>query len=209
METRLPHRFLSLIRQPQFAYQPIIMADIHPHVERILISEERIHNRLVELGAQIAKDYKDAKDVVLVAILKGSFIFISDLVREIHIPTRIEFMAVSSYGNETSSSGAVKIVMDLRTDIENKHVIIVEDIIDTGLTMKFLLNLLGSRKPASLQVCSLLRKEGTQKVELDLKYIGFDIPKDAFVVGYGLDYAETLRNLKYVGILKEEVYRKK
>jgi hypoxanthine phosphoribosyltransferase len=185
------------------------MADIHPHVEKILISEEQIHTRLVELGAQIAKDYKDAKDVVLVAILKGSFIFVADLVREIHIPTRIEFMAVSSYGNETSSSGAVKIVMDLRTDIENKHVIIVEDIIDTGLTMKFLLNLLSSRKPASLQVCSLLRKEGTQKVELDLKYIGFDIPKDAFVVGYGLDYAETLRNLKYVGILKEEVYRKK
>jgi hypoxanthine phosphoribosyltransferase len=161
-----------------------------------------------ELGSQITEDYKNAQSLTCVAILKGSFIFLADLVREINLPITVEFMAVSSYGNETTSSGAVKIVMDLRKDIEGKHVLVVEDIVDTGLTMKYLLTLLSGRKPLSLSVCSLLRKRNP-KIEVPIKYVGFEIDRNDFVVGYGLDYAEQLRCLKYVGILKEEVYKKK
>jgi hypoxanthine phosphoribosyltransferase len=170
-------------------------------VAKVLLSEEQLQKRIKELGQQISKDYA-GKSLLCVGILKGSFIFLADLVRQIDVPVSIDFLAVSSYGNSTESSGAVKLLMDLKNDIKDKHVLIVEDIVDTGLTMKYLLDTLGQRKPASLAVCTLLKKDNHQsKIKLD--YLAFEIPKDAFVVGYGLDYAEKYRNLPYIGIYQQ------
>ena len=166
----------------------------------ILISEADIESRVEELAQQISADYKDCGDLVLVGVLKGSFIFLADLSRRLTIPRVIEFIAVSSYGNSSRSSGAVRLVMDVRGSIVDKHVLIVEDIVDTGHTLKYLIGMLDSHGPASVKTCALVRKAERAEVDIDVDYLGFDIP-DKWVVGYGLDYAEEHRTLPYIGIV--------
>lgn len=173
-------------------------------VQEILITREELSKRIKELGKQISEDYKD-KDLMLIGVLKGSVPFMADLLREITIHCTMDFMATSSYGNSTQSSGAVRILKDLDSNIENKNILIVEDIIDTGYTLKYLIENLRSRRPADISLCCLLDKPDRRKIQLDIKYTGFKIP-DAFVIGYGLDYAERYRNLPFIGILKKEVY---
>ncbi|HSK47700.1 MAG TPA: hypoxanthine phosphoribosyltransferase [Coriobacteriia bacterium] len=180
------------------------MEALHPDVSHVILSEELIQQRIAELGAQISADYGD-EPVLLVAVLRGAALFVADLSRRISSPVELDFMAVSSYGSSTKSSGVVRILKDLDETIEDRHVLVVEDILDTGLTLKYLLKNLASRKPRSLEVITLLSKEGKQRVPIDCKYIGFDIP-DEFVIGYGLDFAERYRNLPYIGVLKPEVY---
>jgi hypoxanthine phosphoribosyltransferase len=180
------------------------MTSMHPDVSHVIITEEQIRARVAELGAQISADYGD-EPVLLVAVLRGAALFVADLSREISSPVELDFMAVSSYGSSTKSSGVVRIIKDLDETIEDMNVLVVEDILDTGLTLKYLLKNLASRKPRSLEVVTLLSKEGKQRVSIDCKYIGFDVP-DEFVIGYGLDYAERYRNLPYIGVLKPEVY---
>ncbi len=158
-----------------------------------LVTAAQLQERIAELGREIAADYQ-GKDPLLVAVLKGAFVFMADLCRAIDIPVEVDFMAVSSYGASTRSSGVVRIVKDLDIDLTGRHVIIVEDIIDSGLTLRYLRKTLQARQPASLDVCALFVREGNQKAELDLRYVGFDIPP-AFVIGYGLDVAERYRNL--------------
>jgi len=184
--------------------------EIHPNVKRVIFTESEIKEKVAELAKQINRDYKDSKNLVLIGILKGSFVFMSDLVRGIHLPNTnvsLEFMSISSYGTETSSSGIIRIIMDLRTNIEGKDVLIIEDIIDSGLTLKHLIELLHSRKPNSLETAVLLRKKEGLKTDVPVKYIGFDIPM-VFIIGYGLDFAENYRELPYLGELKEECYKK-
>jgi hypoxanthine phosphoribosyltransferase len=166
-------------------------------VGEVLLSEEQIRERITELGAEIARDYA-GKDPILVAVLKGAFIFMADLARAVQIPLEVDFMAVSSYGASTRSSGVVRIVKDLDIDLGGRHVIIVEDIVDSGLTLRYLRKTLESRGTASLEVCALLVREGSQS-ELDLRYIGFRLPP-AFVIGYGLDVAERYRNLPRIAV---------
>ena len=178
--------------------------DMHADILRTVYTEEQIQNRVRELGAEISRDYGD-EPVLLVAVLRGAAIFVADLSRAISSPVEMDFMAVSSYGSSTKSSGVVRILKDLDETIEGRHVLVTEDILDTGLTLKYLLRNLASRKPKSLEVVALLSKEGKQRVPISCKYVGFDVP-DEFVVGYGLDYAEKYRNLRYVGILKPEIY---
>ena len=175
-----------------------------PDIDHVLLSEEQIQGKITELAAQIAVDYA-GREVLLVGVLKGAVLFMSDFARALQLPTQMEFMAVSSYGSGTSSSGVVRILKDLDRDISDRHVLVLEDIIDSGLTLSWLLKNLGSRRPASLEVCALLRKPEATKVEVPVKYIGFDIPNE-FVVGYGLDYAERYRDLPFVGRLRREVY---
>jgi hypoxanthine phosphoribosyltransferase len=177
---------------------------MHPDVETIIYTEEQIRQRVRELGAEIAAEY-EGRSLLLVAVLRGAALFVADLARAIDGPVEIDFMAVSSYGSSTKSSGVVRIIKDLDEVIDNRDVLVVEDILDTGLTLKYLLRNLASRKPRSLEVVTLLSKEGKQRVPIDCKYTGFAIP-DEFVVGYGLDYAEKYRNLPYIGVLKPEVY---
>ncbi len=173
-------------------------------IKEILISEEEIKQKIRELGKQIEKDYKD-KDLLVVCVLKGAVLFLSDLIREINLPLSIDFMAVSSYGNSTKSSGVVRIIKDLEKDIQGKDLLIVEDIVDSGLTLSYLIENLKSREPRSVRLCTLLDKPEKRKVKVSIDYTGFVIP-DEFVVGYGLDYAEVYRNLPYVCVLKPEVY---
>lgn len=180
------------------------MENLHPDVSHVILSEEEIAERIAELGAQISADYGD-EPVLLVAVLRGAALFVADLARQISAPVELDFMAVSSYGSSTKSSGVVRIIKDLDETIENRHVLVAEDILDTGLTLKYLLKNLASRKPRSLEVVTLLSKPGKQRVPIDCKYVGFDIP-DEFVIGYGLDFAERYRNLPYIGVLKPEVY---
>ncbi|MCL2812688.1 MAG: hypoxanthine phosphoribosyltransferase [Clostridia bacterium] len=175
--------------------------DLQPE---ILINREQLAARVAELGAQITKDYH-GKELVLVGILKGAVIFLADLLREIDLPLTLDFVAISSYGSATKSSGVVRIMKDLDHDIVDKHVLVVEDIIDTGLTMSFLKNNLLSRGAASIRVCSLLDKPERRLVRLGSDYTGFTVP-DAFVVGYGLDYGQRYRNLPEIGVLKSEIY---
>jgi hypoxanthine phosphoribosyltransferase len=175
-----------------------------PDIEKILISEEEIQTKLAEMGKQITADY-ESKRLLLIGVLKGAFVVMADLSRAIRLPLEFDFMAVSSYGMATKTSGVVRIIKDLDHDLEGMDVLLVEDIVDSGLTLKYLLKNLSQRKPASLEVAALLRKKGIQKVPLDLRYIGFDIPNE-FVVGYGLDYAERYRNLPFIGTLKPEAY---
>jgi hypoxanthine phosphoribosyltransferase len=177
---------------------------MHPDVKEIIISEETIRQRVHAMGEQISGDYA-GESVLLVAVLRGAALFIADLARQISVPVEMDFMAVSSYGSSTKSSGVVRILKDLDELIEDRNVLVVEDILDTGLTLKYLLKNLASRKPKTLEVCALLSKEGKQRVPIQCKYIGFEIP-DEFVVGYGLDFAERYRNLPYIGILKPEAY---
>ena len=171
---------------------------------RVLISEEQLKEKVTELGTQISRDY-EGKKLLLVSILKGSVVFMADLMRAITIPARIDFMSVSSYGSGVKTSGVVKIIKDLDLNLEGYDVLIVEDILDSGMTLSYLVELLKSRNPASVEICSLLDKPERHKVEIALKYKGFTIP-DEFVVGYGLDYAERYRNLPFIGVLKREIY---
>jgi hypoxanthine phosphoribosyltransferase len=173
-------------------------------IEQVLISEEEIQAKLAEMGQAITADY-DGRALLLVGVLKGAFVVMADLARHIALPLEFDFMAVSSYGAATKTSGVVRIMKDLDHDLKDRDVLVVEDIVDSGLTLKYLLKNLAGRKPASLEVAALLRKEGIQQVELDVRYIGFDIPNE-FVVGYGLDYAERYRNLPYIGTLKPSAY---
>ncbi|MEG6520937.1 hypoxanthine phosphoribosyltransferase [Desulfotomaculum sp. 1211_IL3151] len=178
---------------------------MHPHVEKILLDEKQIKERIQQLGQQISQDYQ-GKSILMVGILKGATIFLADLVRNIEVPIFIDFMAVSSYGAGTVSSGVVRILKDLDKSIEGKHVIIVEDIVDTGLTLQYMLENLKSRGPASVKICTLLDKPDRRKVEVPIDYNGFQIP-DEFVVGCGLDYNELYRNLPYIAVLKPEIYQ--
>ena len=173
-------------------------------IEKVLISEDEIHAKLKELGGRITEDYR-GKDLILVGVLKGAFMVMSDLSRYIRLPIEFDFMAVSSYGAATKTSGVVRILKDLDLDLTDRHVVIVEDIVDSGLTLAYLRKNLAARKPGALEVAALLRKVGIQKVELDVRYVGFDIPNE-FVVGYGLDFAERYRNLPYIATLKPAAY---
>ncbi len=175
-------------------------------ISRVLLSEAQIAARVGELGRQLTADYLD-KDPLLVGILSGSFPFIADLVRAMNLALEVDFMAVSSYGDRTSSSGVVRILKDLNSAIAGRHVIIVEDIVDTGLTLDYLVQNLQTRHPASLKVCALLDKREARKREVAVEYIGFPCPNE-FVVGYGLDYCGRYRNLPAIGVLRPEVYRK-
>lgn len=175
-----------------------------PDIDHVLLTEAQIREKISELAAQVAADYV-GREILLVGVLKGAVLFMSDFARALQIPSQMEFMAVSSYGSATSSSGIVRILKDLDRDITDKHVLVLEDIIDSGLTLSWLLKNLGGRQPASLEVCTLLRKPDAVKVEVPVRYIGFDIPNE-FVVGYGLDYAERYRDLPYIGTLRPEVY---
>ena len=167
----------------------------------VLISEEAIQSRVLELAEQISTDYDSADGLVMVGVLKGSFIFLADLSRRLSIPRTIEFIAVSSYGNSSVSSGAVRLVMDVRGNIEGKHVLIVEDIVDTGHTLKYLIGMLKSHRPASVKTAALVRKAESAEVDVAVDYLGFDIG-DEWVVGYGLDFAEQNRTLPYIGVVK-------
>jgi len=171
---------------------------------KVLLTEEEIQARVKEIGEQITRDYR-GKDVFFLGVLKGCFVFMSDLVRSVDLPCTMDFMAVSSYGNGTTTTGAVKITKDLSQNIEGKDVVIVEDILDSGVTLSYLKNYLMGRKPASIKIATLLDKPERRKADIKADYFGCTIP-DAFVVGYGLDYAEKYRNLPYIGILKPEVY---
>ena len=176
-------------------------------ISEILLSQEVIKSRVEELGKQITNDYA-GKDLVVVGVLRGGFVFLADLVREIDLPISVDFISVSSYGSGTSSTGVVRFLKDLDEEVSGRHVLVVEDIIDTGITLNYLLDNLRTRKPLSVEVCTLLSKPERRKVEINVAYNGFEIP-DRFVVGYGLDYAETYRNLPYVGILDPKVYEEK
>jgi len=174
------------------------------HVEKVLIDEESLKKRVKELGRQITEDYR-GKDLIIICILKGAILFASDLIKEIKLPLAIDFMAVSSYGRSTKSSGVVRILKDLDQEIEGRDVLIVEDIVDSGLTLNYLVENLRSRRPASIKICCCLDKPERRKVPVEVDYVGFNIP-DEFVIGYGLDYAEKYRNLPFIGVLSKDAY---
>lgn len=180
------------------------MKPLEHDIDHVLFSEEQLAQRVAEIAAQIDKDYA-GKEPLLVSVLRGSFVFMADLVRQITVPCTVDFMAVSSYGSGTTSSGQVKIVKDLSETIEGKDVIVVEDILDSGNTLSYLLKLLEARRPSSIRLCTLLDKPERRTKPVEVQYSGFTIP-DEFVVGYGLDYDERYRNLPYIGVLKPKVY---
>ena len=169
----------------------------------VLISEEEIHAKVEELARRISADYRDVDDLILIGILKGSFIFLADLARHLTIPRSIDFMALSTYGNATDTDGAVRMIMDLRRNISGKHVLIVEDIVDTGYTLAYLVRSLATRQPASLKTCVLVHKPDRREVYAQIDYLGFEIP-DVWVVGCGLDWAEKFRALPYIGVVHPE-----
>lgn len=177
---------------------------MHGDIESVLLSEEQIEEKVKELGEKISRDYKD-KNLMLVGLLKGSVVFMADLMRHINISAAIDFMSVSSYGSGVKTSGVVRIIKDLDQDISNWDILIVEDILDSGMTLSYIVELLNARGPRSLKICTLLDKPGRRAAKVYVDYLGFEIP-DEFVVGYGLDYAEKYRNLPYIGILKPKVY---
>ncbi|WP_426594262.1 hypoxanthine phosphoribosyltransferase [Cellulomonas sp. McL0617] len=179
-------------------------ADMGDDLERVLLTEEQLHGRLDEIAAQVDADYA-GKPLLLVGVLKGAVMVMADLARRLHTPVQMDWMAVSSYGSGTKSSGVVRILKDLDADLTGRHVLIVEDIIDSGLTLSWLLSNLRSRGPATVEVATMLRKPDAAKVDVGVRYVGFDIPNE-FVVGYGLDYAEKYRNLPFVGTLAPRVY---
>ncbi|HKV00926.1 MAG TPA: hypoxanthine phosphoribosyltransferase [Ktedonobacteraceae bacterium] len=178
---------------------------MHEDIQEILLTCEVIQAKIAELGEQITADYQD-KTLLLLGTLKGAVPFIADLARAINLPLEIDYMAISSYGNSTESSGVVRILKDLEGPVQNKHVLIVEDIVDSGLTLHYLMDVLRQRKPLTLRVCALLDKDRERVKPVELDYTGFRIP-NKFVVGYGLDYAQRYRNLPYVGILKPSIYQ--
>jgi len=171
-------------------------------IDRVLIEEAEIQSKLAEMGAEISRDYA-GKNLLIVGVLKGAFMVMADLARKIDIPVEFDFMAVSSYGSATKTSGVVRILKDLDTEIAGRHVLIVEDIIDSGLTLHYLIRNLGVRNPESLELAALLVKDGVERPPLEIKYTGFHIPPE-FVVGYGLDYQGLLRNLPYIGVMADE-----
>ncbi len=173
-------------------------------LSRVLISEQELQEKIKELAGQIDADYA-GRELLIVGVLKGAVMVMADLARALHVPVQMDWMAVSSYGAGTKSSGVVRVLKDLDTDIAARHVLVVEDIIDSGLTLSWLMNNLKSRNPASVEICTLLRKPDAVKVELDVRYVGFDIPNE-FVIGFGLDYAERYRNLPFIGTLAPHVY---
>ena len=173
-------------------------------IQEVLFSEEQLKNRVREIAQRITADYQ-GKEIMLISVLRGSFVFMADLCRAIDLPCTLDFMAVSSYGKGTKSSGQVQITKDLSEDISDRHIIVVEDILDSGNTLSYLLKILENRHPASIRLCTLLDKPDRRVKPVEVHYSGFTIP-DAFVVGYGLDYAEKYRNLPYIGILKPRVY---
>ncbi|RFA18264.1 hypoxanthine phosphoribosyltransferase [Subtercola boreus] len=179
-------------------------SDVSGDLTNVLITEAEIHAKIAELARRIEADYA-GQDVLLVGVLKGAVMVMADLARELRLPITMDWMAVSSYGTSTQSSGVVRILKDLDSELEGRTVLIVEDIIDSGLTLSWLLANLRSRGPASVEVCALLRKPDAVRIELDVKYVGFDIPND-FVIGYGLDYAEKYRNLKDIAVLAPHIY---
>ena len=179
--------------------------DLRHDVARILIDEDRLQDRVGELAAEITNDYAGTDDLLLLCVLKGAFVFLSDLSRALDRPHHVDFMAISSYGSGTRSSGAVRIVLDLKEDISDRNVLIVEDIIDSGNTLAYMRRILAARGPKSLRICTLLNKPSRREVDVPVDYIGFDIP-DAFVVGYGLDFDQYYRNLPYIAVLKPELY---
>ena len=189
----------------------VAITEVSPHaevyerdIERVLITEAEIDRKLREIGDRITQDYA-GKDLLLIGVLKGAFVVMADLSRHIRLPLETDFMAVASYGAATKTSGVVRILKDLDHDLEGRDVLLVEDIVDSGLTLNYLLKNLRGRRPASLEVAALLKKTGIQRVHLDVRYVGFEIPPD-FVVGYGLDFAEKFRNLPYIATLKPEAY---
>jgi hypoxanthine phosphoribosyltransferase len=203
-ELQLRHRSGS----PSPAGVPTLAPSMHAHdgeIQEVLLSSDDIQRKVAELGARITQDYVGL-DLLLVGVLKGAFVMMADLSRHIRLPLEFDFMAVSSYGAATQTSGVVRILKDLDHEIAGKHVLLVEDIVDSGLTLSYLLKNLRTRRPASLEVCALMQKRDVQQVPLEIKYRAFDIPP-VFVVGYGLDFAERFRNLPFVGTLRPEVYR--
>lgn len=181
------------------------MRAIQPDIKRVLIPADEIQNRVSALAKEIDRDYEGVDRLVLIGILKGAFIFLADLSREITVPHMVDFMSISSYGDSATTTGAVRLILDLRKPIKDEHVIIVEDIVDTGHTMDYLYRTLQGRSPASLKTCTLFKKE-RDTLQVPLDYLGFEIP-DVWVVGYGLDYADTHRTLPYIAELKKEVYQ--
>jgi hypoxanthine phosphoribosyltransferase len=179
------------------------MTSVHADVGEVLIDEETLRNRIVELGAEISADY-EGRDLLLVGVLKGAIFFISDLMRELQVPCEIDFMAITSYGAGTDSSGVVRILKDLEINISGRDVLVVEDIIDSGLTLSYLRRTLAARKPATLEICALLTKPERREVDVPVRYVGFEIPNQ-FVIGYGLDFAERYRNLPYIGVLHPDL----
>jgi hypoxanthine phosphoribosyltransferase len=180
------------------------VVEFEPDIDRVLITGDEIQAKIRELGDRITEDYR-GRDLLLVGVLKGAFVVMADLSRHIRLPLQFDFMAVSSYGAATKTSGVVRILKDLDHDIEGRNVLLVEDIVDSGLTLAYLLKNLRGRRPATLEVCALMSKPEVQRVAIDIKYKGFEIPP-VFVVGYGLDFAEKYRNLPYVATLKPEAY---
>ncbi len=179
--------------------------DLESHVADVLIDEDRLQKRVKELARAIIDDYVDIEDLLLVCVLKGAFMFLADLSRALHRPHQIDFMGISSYGHGTRTSGAVRIVLDLKEDIGGRHVLIVEDIIDSGRTLEYIRRNLMARSPVSLRICTLLNKPARREVDVLVDYIGFEIP-DEFVVGYGLDFNEIYRNLPYIAVLRPEIF---
>lgn len=179
------------------------MSSIHHGVAEVLIDEDTVQERVAALGAEISTDY-EGRDVLLVGVLKGAVFFMADLMRQLTIPCEIDFMAISSYGAATDSSGVVRILKDLDANIAGRDVVVVEDIIDSGLTLSYLMRTLGARRPASLEICALLTKPERREIDVPVRYVGFEIP-NRFVIGYGLDFAERYRNLPYIGVLDPEL----
>ena len=178
------------------------MTSVHADVGEVLIDEDALRSRIVELGAEISADYA-GRDLLLIGVLKGAVFFLSDLMRHLEVECEVDFMAVSSYGSSTDSSGIVRILKDLDAPIEGRDVLIVEDIVDSGLTLSYLFRMLRARNPATLEVCALLTKPERREVDLPIRYVGFEIP-NRFAIGYGLDHAERFRNLPYVAVLEGE-----
>ena len=199
----------TVSRSADPGYAVTVTAELYPgDIKSVLLSEDQIKVKTAELAEQIAADFRDGgpdQDLLLITVLKGAVLFVTDLARAIPVPTQLEFMAVSSYGSSTSSSGVVRILKDLDRDIHDRDVLIVEDIVDSGLSLSWLLRNLATRRPRSLKVCTLLRKPDAVRADVEIEYVGFDIPNE-FVVGYGLDYAERYRDLPYIGTLEPRVY---
>jgi hypoxanthine phosphoribosyltransferase len=181
----------------------VSQTELERGVGEVLIDEDRLQERIRELGRELSEDY-EGRELLLVGVLKGAVFFMADLMRSLSVPCEIDFMAISSYGASTDSSGIVRILKDLDINIEGRHVLVVEDIIDSGLTLSYLLRNLESREPASLEICALLTKPDRREIDVPVRYIGFEIP-NKFVIGYGLDFAERYRNLPYVGVLRADL----
>ena len=180
-----------------------VMSELEKDVSEILIDEDSLQRRIAELGDEISSDYA-GRDLLLIGVLKGAVFFMADLMRKLAIPCEIDFMAISSYGGQTDSSGVVRILKDLDVNIKDRDVLVVEDIIDSGLTLSYLMRNLQSREPTSLEICALMTKPSRREIEVPVRYVGFEIP-NRFVIGYGLDFGERYRNLPYVGVLNADL----